>query len=150
MQRISKLSPEGKFLKCWGKEGLEPGQFAPGAALALGWMACSTPRTPVIIACRCSRATASWCASSARAAANRGHLLYPYDLAFGPDGSLYVAEYGNHRVQKFTEEGESLGMVGGPGRGPGSCIRRGARRWTAGAASTWWTRRTIASSGSRF
>ena len=32
---------------------------------------------------------------------------------------LYVCEYGNHRVQKFTPEGESLGDWGGPGREPG-------------------------------
>ena len=32
---------------------------------------------------------------------------------------LYVVEYGNNRVQKFTPEGRSLGCWGGPGRGPG-------------------------------
>jgi hypothetical protein len=30
-----------------------------------------------------------------------------------------VVEYGNHRVQKFTLQGESLGTWGGPGREPG-------------------------------
>jgi hypothetical protein len=28
-------------------------------------------------------------------------------------------EYGNHRVQKFTKEGKSLGCWGGPGGAPG-------------------------------
>jgi hypothetical protein len=28
-------------------------------------------------------------------------------------------EYGNHRVQKFTADGKSLGCWGGPGREPG-------------------------------
>jgi hypothetical protein len=32
---------------------------------------------------------------------------------------LYVVEYGNHRVQKFTTDGRSLGCWGGPGREPG-------------------------------
>ena len=32
---------------------------------------------------------------------------------------LYVCEYGNHRVQKFTLDGKPLGTWGGPGRGPG-------------------------------
>ena len=48
-----------------------------------------------------------------------GQLSYPYDLAFGKEGELYIVEYGNHRVQKFTPEGESLGCWGGPGRGRG-------------------------------
>ena len=51
--------------------------------------------------------------------AEPGQLNYPYDLAFGKDGLLYVVEYGNHRVQKFTAEGRSLGTWGGPGRVPG-------------------------------
>jgi DNA-binding beta-propeller fold protein YncE len=46
-------------------------------------------------------------------------MAFPFDLAFGPDGSLYVCEYGNHRVQKFTRDGESLGLWGGSGREPG-------------------------------
>ena len=48
-----------------------------------------------------------------------GQLSYPYDLAFGPRGELYVVEMGNDRVQKFTPEGKSLGCWGGPGREPG-------------------------------
>jgi DNA-binding beta-propeller fold protein YncE len=46
-------------------------------------------------------------------------MAYPYDVAIGPDGSVYVCEYGNHRVQKFTPEGVSLGVWGESGRGPG-------------------------------
>jgi DNA-binding beta-propeller fold protein YncE len=48
-----------------------------------------------------------------------GELQYPYDLAFNKEGELYVVEYGNNRVQKFTAEGKWLGSWGGPGREPG-------------------------------
>lgn len=48
-----------------------------------------------------------------------GQMNYPYDLAIGPDHALYVCEYGNHRVQKFSLEGRSLGVWGSAGRGPG-------------------------------
>jgi DNA-binding beta-propeller fold protein YncE len=48
-----------------------------------------------------------------------GQFRYPYDVAFGPDGDLYVAEYGNHRVQKFAADGKPLGTWGSPGKGPG-------------------------------
>jgi hypothetical protein len=40
-------------------------------------------------------------------------------LAFAPDGNLFVVEYGNQRVQKFTPTGQSLGCWCGPGRAPG-------------------------------
>jgi hypothetical protein len=40
-------------------------------------------------------------------------------LAFGPKGELYVIEYDNNRVQKFTADGKVLGTWGGPGRAPG-------------------------------
>ena len=44
-----------------------------------------------------------------------GQMSYPYDLAIGPDDCLYVCEYGNHRVQKFTLDGKPLGLWGGAG-----------------------------------
>jgi hypothetical protein len=46
-------------------------------------------------------------------------MSYPYDLAIGPDRCLYVCEYGNHRVQKFSLDGKPLALWGKPGRGPG-------------------------------
>ncbi len=46
-------------------------------------------------------------------------MSYPYDLAIGPDRMLYVCEYGNHRVQKFTLDGKPLGVWGSAGREPG-------------------------------
>ena len=36
-----------------------------------------------------------------------------------PDGTVYVCEYGNHRVQHFTRDGRSLGCWGTPGRQEG-------------------------------
>src|SRR5712692_9808672 len=35
-QRISKFSVDGRFVKCWGSPGMEPGQFGRIRALALG------------------------------------------------------------------------------------------------------------------
>ena len=48
-----------------------------------------------------------------------GKLRYPYDIWLADDGTVFVAEFGNNRVQRFTREGESLGAWGGPGRQPG-------------------------------
>ncbi|HEX5444097.1 MAG TPA: hypothetical protein VFW87_09730, partial [Pirellulales bacterium] len=41
------------------------------------------------------------------------------DLVFDDAGHLFVSEWGNCRVQKFTRSGESLGCWGRPGRAPG-------------------------------
>ena len=50
-------------------------------------------------------------------------MSYPYDLAIGPDHCLYVCEYGNHRVQKFTLDGQSLGTWGTAGPGAGAALQ---------------------------
>jgi DNA-binding beta-propeller fold protein YncE len=44
----------------------------------------------------------------------------PCDVAFGPDGSIYVADgYGNSLVHRFAADGRPLGRWGHPGAGPG-------------------------------
>ena len=44
----------------------------------------------------------------------------PCDVAFGPDGSIYVADgYGNSVVHRFAADGRHLSTLGGPGEGPG-------------------------------
>jgi DNA-binding beta-propeller fold protein YncE len=118
-QRISKLDAAGKFVRCWGAPGDQPGQFARARALALG------PDGLLYVADACNHRIQVLtrdgdfvrCWGERGEAA--GQLEYPYDLAFNKAGLLYVVEYGNHRVQKFTAKGEALGCWGGPGREPG-------------------------------
>ncbi len=118
-QRITKLDADGKFVKCWGSAGSEPGQFARARALALG------PDGNLYVADACNHRIQVFTRDGAlvdcwgRQGTEPGELAYPYDLAFGRHGNLYVVEYGNHRVQKFTPRGVSLGCWGGPGREPG-------------------------------
>ena len=35
-------------------------------------------------------------------------MSWPQDLTFDPAGSVYVADYGNHRVQVFSQNGKYL------------------------------------------
>ncbi|MDY7108229.1 MAG: SMP-30/gluconolactonase/LRE family protein [Planctomycetota bacterium] len=53
-----------------------------------------------------------------------GQFIYPTDIAFGPAGRLYVAEYGgNDRIQVFTAEGEYLFEFGSFGESEGQFNR---------------------------
>ncbi len=49
-----------------------------------------------------------------------GQLSAPRNLAIGPDGRLYVADSGNHRIQVFTAEGEFVTTWGAFGSQPGT------------------------------
>ena len=48
-----------------------------------------------------------------------GEFLFPYDLAIGDDGDLIVCEWGNHRIQQVTTEGNPVNIWGGLGASPG-------------------------------
>lgn len=53
-----------------------------------------------------------------------GQFIYVTDIAFGPQGRLYVSEYGGHdRVQVFDGEGKYLFQFGSWGAGPGQFAR---------------------------
>ncbi|GIT31390.1 MAG: hypothetical protein Ct9H300mP1_34360 [Planctomycetaceae bacterium] len=59
----------------------------------------------------------------------------PTDLAIAPDGCLFVSDgYVNHKVHKFSPDGELIKSWGEPGRGPDSltwCTRSGSIAITA-------------------
>ena len=48
-----------------------------------------------------------------------GEFHYPFGIAVGPDGSVYVADHGNDRIQKFTNDGQFIIAWGGQGAGDG-------------------------------
>jgi ABC-type Fe3+ transport system permease subunit/DNA-binding beta-propeller fold protein YncE len=56
-----------------------------------------------------------------------GEFIYPTDVAFAPDGRLFVSEYGgNDRVSIFSAAGEFLGSFGSLGDGTGQFSRPSA------------------------
>ncbi len=56
-----------------------------------------------------------------------GCLIYPTDVAFAPDGRIFVSEYGgNDRISVFTSDGVFLSSFGTPGMGEGQFARPAA------------------------
>lgn len=56
--------------------------------------------------------------------AESGQMLYPTDVAFGPDGLVFVSEYGgNDRIQAFDSQGRALYAFGSFGFGEGEFNR---------------------------
>lgn len=53
----------------------------------------------------------------AAAGAMGGSFNQPWGIGIGPDGSVYIADTWNHRIQKFTPEGVFLTMWGYFGQG---------------------------------
>lgn len=52
-----------------------------------------------------------------------GQFIWVTDIAFGPDGSLYLADENTHRISRFTPQGEFLGCWGEFGSGVGQLNR---------------------------
>ena len=47
------------------------------------------------------------------------YFSYPQDIAIGPDGSVYIADSGFCRIQKFTQDGQFITRWGRQGTGDG-------------------------------
>src|SRR5438094_756265 len=48
-----------------------------------------------------------------------GWLRDPTDVAVDAQGGVYVADFLNHRIQKFDSQGHFLKIIAGYGHGPG-------------------------------
>ena len=120
--RIQKFSAEGDFLFGWGGHGDGDFEFKRPQNLAIDehdhlWVAdACNHRISVFDAAEGDqpRLIQSW----GEMGTEPGQLRYPYDLLVEPD-CVYVCEFGNSRVQKFTLDGKLLGSWGAQGRGQG-------------------------------
>jgi DNA-binding beta-propeller fold protein YncE len=130
--RIQKFTTAGDFVTAWGSYGgcpdsePEPGTFCEPWDVAVG------PDGSVYVADtwadRVQKFTpdgtflAQWTASGARDVYDfYGHSYFygPRSLAVDAEGTVYVADTGNKRIQFFGPEGAFMGELGGPGSEPG-------------------------------
>lgn len=134
--RIQKFDPQGNFVYEWGRHGDEPGNFLRPQGLMFDeqgqlWVADSSNHRIQVFDVKGDKPklVKMW-GESGR---DIGQLSYPYDLFFH-EGHVYVCEFGTHRIQKFTLDGESLGSWGQAGRELGqlhqpwaACVDKQAR-----------------------
>jgi uncharacterized protein (TIGR03663 family) len=130
--RIQRFATDGTFIDEWGSYG-ECGMGVPGpGTFCEPWDVAVAPDGSVYVADtwahRIQHFTAegeflgewgSFGESQVGDPGGEGLFYGPRALAVGPDGSVYVADTGNKRIQVFDAGGTFLREFGGQGRSPG-------------------------------
>lgn len=116
--RIQEFDRQGQFVRMFGSQGSEPGQFSRPQTLlfdrtGLLWVldACNHRVQTFDVAGPEPKLVNLWGTPGDLP----GQLKTPYGLEFDSVGNVLLAEFGNHRVQRFTTGGdfvESWGQVG--------------------------------------
>ena len=131
IDRIQEFDPAGQFIRTWGTQGSELKQFSRPQALLLDeqgllWVADACNHRIQVFDVSTSGGSnggepelvAVW----GEPGADVGQLQYPYGMDFDVDGTLLISEFGNHRVQRFSREGEALEVWGSVGSEPGQFL----------------------------
>ena len=123
VDRIQKFSVDGTYLWGWGSHGSGPLQLKRPQNLAIDeddhlWVADACNHRILVFDVSGVRPPAQPLLCWGEMGSEPGQLRYPYDLVLdGPH--VYVCEFGNHRIQKFTRAGEFVAAWGTPGREAG-------------------------------
>jgi len=122
--RIQRLSPEGAFLNCFNMPLIEKGKptglsVAPDGNLYVA----DTHYHRVVIFSPVGKIIDQF----GKFGQEDGCFIYPTDVAFSPDGRIFVSEYGgNDRISVFTKQKDFLFSFGTPGSGSGQLARPSA------------------------
>lgn len=100
-EKVIKFTDTGAFVTEWGSLGSGDGQFdhAYGLAARNGKVFVADSHNQRI---QVFTTDGFFLTSWGRTGSEPGQFQTPRDIAAGADGSLYVADYINHRMQKFT------------------------------------------------
>lgn len=116
-KRIQKFDPSGRLIGQLGGAGAAPGQLNEPIGIAV------SPQGEVFVADRDNRRVQRLSADGQPILEWRvvgwqsGVRNEPY-LALDAEGSLYATDPANHRLLKFSPDGELLAVAGGMGAGP--------------------------------
>jgi streptogramin lyase len=117
-QPILCVSPAGKLLRAWGDEHIakphgiriDPDDNVWVTDTKLHMVFKFSPIGELLLAI----------GSSEQSGAGENQFDQPTDIAFGPDGEVFVSDgYGNSRVVKLNQRGQFVGSWGTAGKNPG-------------------------------
>jgi DNA-binding beta-propeller fold protein YncE len=109
--RIQVFTPEGKLLRGWGRYGDALGEFKRPQGIAL--------RGDRLYVADAANHRVQVFNPEGRFVRAWEGVKYPYSVSVDDEGNVLVAEYGNHRVSKFSADGAPLGAAGKAGSAPG-------------------------------
>lgn len=121
--RIQKFTAGGEFVAAFGSFGTEEGQFQRPSGIA--WAAGEDGGTLFVADAINNRVhvysgEGTYLRTIVDSARESSVTLdYPYDIALGPDESLFLVEYGGGRVTQISRTGALMGRYGSVGRGEG-------------------------------
>ncbi len=124
--RIQKYSSTGEFICRFGESGNEPLQFSRPQSLGIDsvgnlWITDACNHRIQIVRCEGDRPELLGIIGSQ--GVEPGRLRYPYGMWLNDRDEAIVVEYGNHRIQKWSLDGQSLGVWGMVGKKAGQFLQ---------------------------
>ena len=113
--RIQQFSAKGDFIRAWGDEGSEDGQFDSPTGLAIA------PDGSVTVADTYNHRIQKFSAQGdfiqtwGSEGSEEGQFDSPQGIAIAADGSVYIADTNNSRIQQFSVNGDFIRTWGNEG-----------------------------------
>jgi len=119
--RIQKFSPDGTSLLIIGKKGTGPLQFSSPDSLAVdaagNIFVADTWNHRIQKISKTGKFLTWWGSKNWKVASRDGEFFGPRGVAVDSQGNVYVADTGNHRIQKFNNVGKFIKAWGSKGPG---------------------------------